>query len=89
MFDGCIEGYADEQVAFATQTMPDPLRGTTHFTVVLGAHDFIHDPEETLAYWRAVLPDAVFVTIADAGRFLTFSHADRVVAELLAIRGQE
>lgn len=86
MFDGKVDGYADEQATLATRGMPDPVSGTTNFSVVVGAFDFIHDPVETLAYWQSVLPDARFVTLADAGRFLTFSHAERVVAELQSTR---
>lgn len=86
MFDGHVDGYADEQAALATQNRPSAAYKTAHFTVMLGAYDFIHDPDETLAYWQQVLPDANFKIVPDAGRFLTFSHAEPVAAALKAIK---
>ncbi len=82
MSEGKIAGYVNEQVAFATQAKPDPLPGSRAFSVLIGAVDFMHHPHETLAYWREVLPEARFRLVEEAGRFLTYSHAEQVVAEL-------
>lgn len=79
---GRTAGFVAEQVALATMGKPDPVPGTGHFVLLVGEHDFLHDPAQTRAYWRDVLPDAEIVTIAGAGRFLTYSHAGAVLAAL-------
>lgn len=75
-------GIINEQVAFARGTRPPTVRGTKGWTVLVGAHDFMHDPQRVAVYWRDVLPDAELRVIADAGRFLALSHPHHVVAAL-------
>ena len=81
---GRLDGFVAEQTALATIGRPRPVHGTAQFTLLVGEHDSIHDPGETLEYWRGVLPDASIEMIEGAGRFMTYSHADVVVAALAA-----
>ncbi len=80
--EGRTAGFVAEQVELATMGKPAPVPGTPHFAVLVGDQDFLHDPAETLVYWRDVLPDADVRTVAGAGRFMTYSHAALVVAAL-------
>ena len=82
---GRLDGFVREQTALATIGRPIPVEGTDHFTLLIGEHDSIHDPRETMDYWRDVLPDARVEMVADAGRFMTFSHAEVAVAALAAL----
>ncbi len=81
---GRLDGFVTEQTALATIGRPEPIYGADHFAMLVGEHDSIHDPSETMAYWREVLPDARVEMIKGAGRFMTYSHADVVVAALTA-----
>lgn len=81
---GRIEGYVNEQVALARSSEPPPRPGLIHWSVLIGAHDTVHDPNHVERYWRRVLPDSRFVRIEDAGRFLAMTHVDQVVAALMA-----
>lgn len=77
---GRIEGYVREQAALVAEK--DPPSNPHPWRVLIGAHDPLHDPHETAAYWRSLLPNAAIETLPDAGRFIVMSHAD-LVAELL------
>ena len=79
---GRLDGFVREQTALATIGRPIPVEGRDHFTLLIGEHDSIHDPRETMDYWRDVLPDARVEMVADAGRFMTYGHAEVVVAAL-------
>jgi DNA-binding NarL/FixJ family response regulator len=79
---GRIGGHVNEQTEFARGSMPPPLAGTTDWRVLVAAHDTLHDPEQVLAYWQAVLPDARFEQAPDAGRLLALSHPHLVVEAL-------
>jgi pimeloyl-ACP methyl ester carboxylesterase len=79
---GRIEGFVCEQVLQATMGKPETVPGTSEITMILGQTDFMHDADETLAYWRDVLPDARFVKLADAGRFISYTHPEQLVAAL-------
>lgn len=81
---GRLDGFIVEQTALATIERPKPVDGTDQFALLVGEHDSIHDPSETEVYWREVLPDASVEMIKEAGRFMTYSHADVVVAALTA-----
>lgn len=81
---GRLEGFVREQTALATIGRPGRVDGTDHFTLLVGEHDSIHDPGETMTYWREVLPDARVEMVEGAGRFMTYSHADVVVTALVA-----
>lgn len=81
---GRIEGYINEQVAMARGGKPEPMPGLTHWSVLIGGYDTMHDPRQVERYWRDVLPDSRFQAVPDAGRFLAMSHPDRVVEALLA-----
>ncbi|MFN3856213.1 MAG: alpha/beta fold hydrolase [Caulobacter sp.] len=78
---GRVAGYVAEQIGLIRWTTP-PLQGAGHWRVLLGAHDPLHDPATTLAYWRSVLPGARFDMIEDAARFIVFSHPGLVVEAL-------
>lgn len=79
---GRIEGYVNEQVAMARASPCEPVKGARGWTVLIGAHDTLHDPLRTERYWRTMLPDSRFQRIEDAGRFLAMTHPERVVASL-------
>lgn len=81
---GRTDGFITEQAALATVTKPDPIPGARHFALLVGEQDSIHDPAETLAYWRDVLPDAQVSIIPETGRFMSYSHPELVVEALRA-----
>lgn len=85
---GQLDGFVREQTALATLGRPAPIGGTGHFVLLVGEHDSIHHPSETMDYWREVLPDAHIEMVTGAGRFMTYSHADVVVAALAALLRQ-
>ncbi|MBO9546484.1 alpha/beta fold hydrolase [Caulobacter sp.] len=80
---GRIAGYVNEQVAIARESPPDPMPGLVRWSVFIGAHDTLHDPDHVDRYWRRVLPDSRFERVADAGRFLAMTHTARVIETLL------
>lgn len=79
---GRIEGYVNEQVAIARGGELEPMPGLTHWSILIGAHDTMHDPRQVERYWRDVLPDSHFALAPEAGRFLAMTHAYRVVEAL-------
>lgn len=79
---GRTDGFVREQVLQATSGRPEPVADASRLTLVIGATDFMHDAGETEAYWRSVLAGARFVVLPDAGRFVSYSHPDRLVDEL-------
>ena len=79
---GRIDGFVREQVLQATMGKPAPIPGTSTITLIVGQTDFMHNADENLAYWSEVLPDARLVMVADAGRFISYTHPGRLVAEL-------
>ncbi|HJV40459.1 alpha/beta fold hydrolase [Caulobacter sp.] len=81
---GRIAGYVNEQVAIARGGKPETAPALTEWTVLIGAHDTMHDPEHVERYWREVLPDSRFERISDAGRFLAMTHPQRVIDALVA-----
>jgi pimeloyl-ACP methyl ester carboxylesterase/DNA-binding CsgD family transcriptional regulator len=81
---GRIDGFVREQVLQATGGRPAPVADAGRLTLLMGATDFMHDAGEIQDYWRAVLPDARFVILPDAGRFISYSHPERLADELLA-----
>ena len=74
--EGKLDGFVREQTALATMGMPESLRGTASLTLLVGDQDSIHDPHETMRYWRKVLPDAHIEMVPGAGRFMSFSHPE-------------
>lgn len=77
-------GYINEQVDFARRGRGQPpIGGTSNWLVMVGAHDTLHEPQEVIAYWRAVLVDARFQLVEDGGRLLTLSRPHYVVEGLL------
>lgn len=79
---GRIEGYVNEQVAIARGGEPASMRGLTHWSILIGGHDTMHDPRHVERYWRAVLPDSSFELAPDAGRFMAMTHPERVARAL-------
>lgn len=77
-------GVVNEEIAIARGPRPAPLRGATDWVVLVGEHDTLHDPDEVLAYYRLVLPDAAFRKGAGAGRLLATTHSHYVVEALQA-----
>jgi DNA-binding NarL/FixJ family response regulator len=81
---GRIGGCVNEQTEFARGSQPPPWSGAGDWRVLVAAHDTLHDPGHTLAYWRHVLPDARFRLVPDTGRLLALSHPHHVVEALAA-----
>lgn len=79
---GRIDGFVREQVLQAKIGDPAPTPGTDRVTLVIGASDFMHDADESLRYWRATLPDAHIIMLSAAGRFISYSHPEQLVADL-------
>lgn len=79
---GKLDGLVREQSALATIDRPVPLGGTRQLTLLVGEQDSIHDPDETLEYWRTALPDACVEIVPGAGRFMSYSHPGVVVKAL-------
>ena len=79
---GRLEGYVNEQMAHATLGKIPPLTHTPDWHLLIGSHDTLSDPAFVLSYWRNILPNASFTKVADAGRLLAMTHADRVAATL-------
>lgn len=86
---GRIEGYVNEQVAMARGGGTEPMPGLTHWSVLIGGHDTMHDPRQVERYWREVLPDSRFAAFPEAGRFLAMTHPGQVVEALLAATSAE
>lgn len=81
---GRVAGYVNEHTEYLRGQPLAPVARTSHWQVLLAAHDMLHEPSDVLAYWRAVLPDARFRTVDDAGRLLAMSHPHYVVEALQA-----
>lgn len=79
---GKLDGFVREQTALATVGTPKPMHATDRVTLLVGDQDSIHDPHETMRYWRKVLPDAEVEMIPGAGRFMSYSHPELVVRSL-------
>jgi pimeloyl-ACP methyl ester carboxylesterase/DNA-binding CsgD family transcriptional regulator len=59
------------------------------WTVLQGQCDTHNDVLEVESYWRAVLPDSHFLSVADGGRFMTHSHAALVTQALVDAADRE
>ncbi len=79
---GRLDGFIKEQVALATTGKPAAVMSTPHFALLIGQHDSLHDPEETLQYWRDVLPDADASIVPGTGRFMSYSHPEIAASAL-------
>lgn len=79
---GKISGYVAEQIAFTRGSRPEAIPGKIDWHVMLGEHDTLHDPTHVRDYWRQVLPDSPFETVAGAGRLLAMTHAPLVARRL-------
>jgi hypothetical protein len=80
---GCVAGYINEQVAMATMDRHPAQEVTDRWVIMVGDLDFLHDPENTIAYWSGALPKASVTRIPLGGRMLTFSHPQLVVDALM------
>jgi len=80
--EGKLDGLIREQTALATLGTPAPLPGTSNLTLLVGDQDSIHEPGETLRYWRRILPDACVEMVSGAGRFMSYSHPHLVIKAL-------
>ncbi|HJS12705.1 alpha/beta fold hydrolase [Sphingopyxis sp.] len=80
---GHVEGYVREQAYFALNQAKDYAVDSRGWTVLIGAHDTLSDPGNTLSYWREILPPADFEIVKDHGRFLAYADPDLIVDRLL------
>ncbi len=80
---GRVSGYINEQVAMATMERHPAQEVTDRWVIMVGDLDFLHDPENTIAYWSGALPKASVTRIPLGGRMLTFSHPQLVVDALM------
>jgi len=79
---GRLSGFIREQRGYALQTEIKGLAAADNWTILLGGSDPIHDVDEIKSYWQSKLPGARLQTIPDAGRFISLSHTDEVIALL-------
>lgn len=81
---GRLKGYVREQAAMATVPDPPVPPDVSAWQVLIGAEDPLHEPGDTEAYWRGLLPEARFRVLPDAGRFVVMSHPVLVAEALQA-----
>ncbi len=79
---GHIEGYVREQAYLARDHAKDHAVDGRGWKVLIGAHDTLSDPENTLSYWRELLPLADFEIVKDHGRFLAYADPGLIVERL-------
>jgi len=80
---GRLAGYVREQTAFARGTHHDyPVDGDG-WSVLLGGHDTLSNPDTTLAYWQERIPAANFEILKDQGRLLAYAVPALVVERLV------
>ncbi|WP_430419839.1 alpha/beta fold hydrolase [Phenylobacterium sp.] len=75
-------GWINETTAFLRPDEGPPLSGLTDWRILVGAHDFLHDPPTVAAWWRRRLPDTPLRLVPDAGRYLAISRPELVVDAL-------
>lgn len=80
---GNLAGYLREQIAMASDRKLPLVLNAEQWSVFIGSHDFLHGAAEAKAYWKSILPDAHFEAIEDGGRYISFSHADQIVSQLV------
>lgn len=80
---GRIEGYVREQLYFARgKTFDYPVDGSG-WLALIGAHDTLSDPRNTLSYWREILPRSEFEVLPNHGRLMAYADPDLIVERLL------
>ncbi|MCY6379176.1 alpha/beta fold hydrolase [Hoeflea prorocentri] len=79
---GRLSGFIREQKGYVLQKEIEGLESAHNWTVLLGNSDPIHDIEEIRSYWTAKLPGARWHVFQDAGRYISLSHTEKVVALL-------
>lgn len=80
---GRLEGYVREQAYFALGQAKSFAVDGRAWTILIGAHDTLSDPANTLSYWRELLPAADFEIVKDHGRFLAYADPGLIVQRLL------
>lgn len=78
---GRADGAVREVALYSAEAPRDPMPGVG-WTVLMAGHDMLYDVDQSLAYWRSVLPDGRFQTIDGAGRLLAMTHPHTVVTAL-------
>jgi DNA-binding CsgD family transcriptional regulator len=79
---GRVEGTVREHVLHSRGVEVAPLGEAAGWQVLLGAQDPLHNPDDSLAFWRPRLPRAAFRVIDPGGRFLHLTHTDQVLEAL-------
>ncbi|MDZ4690274.1 alpha/beta fold hydrolase [Terricaulis sp.] len=79
---GRLEGAIREHYEHSRGAICAPLDDGSHWRVLMGAEDPMHDAQDMEAYWRARLPGAHFEIIEGGGRFLHLTHPERVSSAL-------
>ncbi|MDH4386242.1 MAG: alpha/beta fold hydrolase [Caulobacter sp.] len=80
---GRIEGYVLEQTAIVSDTAGPPLSGAAQWTLLLGMKDSLHAVDRTREFWTQKVPEARCDVVADAGRLLSMTHPERILAALV------
>lgn len=80
---GRLDGYVREQLFFARAKTFDYPVDSSGWSVLIGGHDTLSDPANTLAYWRDILPQARFEFLPNHGRLLAYADPDLVVERLI------
>ncbi len=79
---GTLSGFIREQRGYVLQTQISGLATAENWVILMGESDPIHDPAEILEFWTAKLPGADVKRVMGAGRFLSLSHPECVIAAL-------
>lgn len=79
---GRLEGAIREHYDHSRGAVCAPLDDGSHWRILMGANDPMHDALDMETYWRARLPGAQFEIIEGGGRFLHLTHPDRVLSAL-------
>lgn len=80
---GRLEGYVREQQYFARGVNFEYAVDGSGWSILIGAHDTLSDPDNTLSYWREVLPNADFEILEGHGRLLAYADPELIVERLI------
>ena len=79
---GRIEGYVNEQSAFATMPIDRPIADRGEWRILIADEDAMHDREDVRSYWQTVLPDTPQTTIGGQGRLMILADPTPILVSL-------
>lgn len=80
---GRLDGYAREQLFFASGRRVGWQPDTRGWQVLIGETDTLSDPAQVLSHWRERLTGAQFRMVEGAGRLLAYGMPEMVVDHLM------